>query len=116
MYYTADRHALHLSLLTMMKQTITVMQMGRTTRRGILASKFIQDYEYDVLVEMSPEYHNVVNKVRKIVKLFKCSPTKNDDILQPYVKRELGREVSLTLDCRTRWDSMVDMLSRFLQL
>ena len=89
---------------------------GEDDAQGDPGFQVIQDYEYDILVEMSPEYHNVVNKVRKIVKLFKRSPTKNDDILQPYVKRELGREVSLTLDCRTRWNSMVDMLSRFLQL
>jgi len=55
-------------------------------------------------------------EVRKVVKLFKRSPTKNDAQLQPYVKQEFGQEITLLLDCRTRWNSLVDMLSRFLQL
>ena len=71
---------------------------------------------YDVVMELSPEYRTVVNKVRKIVKLFRRSPTKNDATLQPYVKQEFGKELSLTLDCPTRWNSLVAMLSRFKQL
>lgn len=74
------------------------------------------DYNYDVLAELSHDYLNIVNKVRKIVKIFRRSPTKNDATLQPYVKKELGKELSLILDCRTRWNSLVDMLARFLQL
>ena len=46
----------------------------------------------------------------------KRSPTKNDDTLQPYVKKELGKELTLILDCKTRWNSLVDMLSRFQRL
>jgi len=76
----------------------------------------VVDDDYDVLIEMSTEYQDVVQKVRKVVKLFKRSPTKNDAQLQPYVKQELGKELSLILDCRTRWNSLVDMLSRFLQV
>jgi len=48
--------------------------------------------------------------------MFKCSPTKNDDTLQPYVKRELGREMNVILDCSIRWSSLVDMLAGFQQL
>ena len=76
----------------------------------------VVDDDYDVLVEMSTTYQDVVQKVRKVVKLFKRSPTKNDSQLQPYVKQECGREITLLLDCKTRWNSLVDMLSRFLQL
>lgn len=54
--------------------------------------------------------------MRAIVRIFRRSPTKNDAILQPYVKRELGKELSLVLDCRTRWNSLYDMLARFIQL
>ena len=74
------------------------------------------DDTYDMIVEMSDEYHTVVKKVRSIVKIFKQSPTKNDAILQPYVKREFGKDISLVLDCCTRWSSLYDMLSRFLKL
>ena len=76
----------------------------------------VVDDDYDVLVQMSTEYHNVVQKVRKVVKLFKRLPARNDTLLQPYVKQEFAREISLLLDCKTRWNSLVDMLSHFLQL
>lgn len=55
----------------------------------------------------------LVTKIRKVVKLFRKSPTKNDDVLQPYVKKEFGREISLSLDCKTRWSSMFTMLETF---
>lgn len=58
----------------------------------------------------------MVEEVRAIVKIFRRSPKKNDAILQTYVKRELGKELNLVLECRTRWNSLFNMLSRFLQL
>lgn len=33
-------------------------------------------------------YYDLLSKVRKVVKIFKNSPTKNDDILQKYVVSE----------------------------
>ena len=51
--------------------------------------------DYDLLAELSDEYQSIANKVRKVAKMFKRSPTKNDSILQPYVKREFGKEMSL---------------------
>ena len=56
----------------------------------------------NLMFELSGDYKEVVDKVRKIVKLFRRSPTKNDDTLQPYVRREYGKELVLLLDCRTR--------------
>jgi len=47
---------------------------------------------------------------------FKRSPTKSDNALQPYVKREFSKEVSVILNWRTRWSSLADMFARFLQL
>ena len=69
---------------------------------------------YNLVEELSGEYHDVVRKARNVVKIFRRSPTKNDDILQPYVKKEFGKEISVILDCRTRWSSLSDMLSRFI--
>lgn len=57
----------------------------------------------------------IVKKVRKVVKIFRRSPTKNP-ILQMYVKEKHGKELSLILDCKTRWNSLVDMLERFVLL
>lgn len=54
-------------------------------------------------------------KVRKIVKMFRRSPLKNET-LQKYVKLEFHKELNLHLDSKTRWNSLIVMLERFLQL
>jgi len=66
-----------------------------------------------MIADLSDEYREVIDKVRKTVKIFRRSPTKNDDILQPYVKKDHGHELNLILDSKTRWNSLLDMLSRF---
>lgn len=70
---------------------------------------------YDI-AELSNEYNDAIAKVRKIVKCFRRSPTKNDDNLQKYVKEEIGHELNLILDVKTRWNSLVDMLQRFVKI
>ncbi|GBN32255.1 hypothetical protein AVEN_159821-1 [Araneus ventricosus] len=66
--------------------------------------------------EVIPRYNDLFQKVRKVVKLFKRSPTKYDMYLQKYVKEDAGKELSLTLDCRTRWNSLLAMIERFHKL
>ena len=56
----------------------------------------------DLIVELSNNYQQLINKVRAVVKIFRRSPTRNDDVLQKYVILELGHERNLTLDCKTR--------------
>ena len=50
---------------------------------------------------------DLVNKVRKIVKILRRSPLKNE-ILQRYVKK--------ILDCKTRWSSLLYMLERIVKI
>jgi hypothetical protein len=57
--------------------------------------------------------NEVIKKVRKVVLYFKRSPTKNDTVFQKYVTSEHGKELSLLLDCKTRWNSLLTMLERF---
>lgn len=47
--------------------------------------------------------------------MFKRSPLKNN-YLQKYVKEELGKEVHLVIDVKTRWNSMVAMIQNFLKI
>ena len=48
--------------------------------------------------------------------MFRKSPKKND-ILQSYV-REIrnGKELKLILDCKTRWNNLLSMIERFLDM
>lgn len=46
---------------------------------------------------------------------FLRSPTKNP-ILQNCVKIKYKKELSLILDCKTRWNSLVQILERFVYL
>lgn len=68
----------------------------------------------DVL--MKPQYFATVKKVREIIKIFRKSPVKNDDVLQKYVRENNGKELSLISDCKTRWNSLFAMLKRFYEL
>ncbi|XP_035714943.1 uncharacterized protein LOC118438569 [Folsomia candida] len=57
----------------------------------------------------------LICKVRKIVKLYRKSPLRNEN-LQKYVKIEFEKELSLLLDSKTRWNSLMDMMERFYNL
>lgn len=58
----------------------------------------------------------IINKVRKTVKIFRRSPTKNDSALQKYVIADFGKEIALVLDCKTRWSRLFNMLECFYKL
>ncbi|GBN08791.1 hypothetical protein AVEN_63080-1 [Araneus ventricosus] len=66
--------------------------------------------------EVIPRYNVLLQKVRKVVKVFKRSPTKYDMYLQKYVKEDTGKDLSLILDCRTHWNSLLAMIERFHKL
>ena len=48
-----------------------------------------------------------VNKVRRVVKIFKRSPLKNET-LQKYVREKYPNGLNMILDCKTRWSSLVN--------
>jgi len=49
-----------------------------------------------------PDFHAIVEKVRKTVKLFRMSLVRNDDNLQPLSIVSFGKEKAVFLDCKTR--------------
>ena len=61
------------------------------------------------------EIENILKKVRKVIKIFRRSPMKSK-LLQKYVLLEQNKELSLVLDCKTRWSSMYEMIERFICL
>ncbi|GFV91600.1 uncharacterized protein TNCV_770661 [Trichonephila clavipes] len=87
-----------------------------------LDSEFESSVETDALFlvtyaeKNSITYINeTIKKIRNVVKLFRKSPIKND-ILQKYGKEEFGCEKMVCLDTKTRWNSLLAMLERFLEI
>ncbi|UYV71585.1 hypothetical protein LAZ67_8003773 [Cordylochernes scorpioides] len=60
---------------------------------------------------------DMTKKARVVVKLFKRSPLKNE-ILLNYMRQDnrISTSMCLILDCRTRWDSLLNMLERLLSV
>ena len=75
-----------------------------------------EEEERNIAVPLASNLQDVVQKVRKIVKLFRPSLVKNDEHLQPYIFKNLGREKMLFLDCKTRYNSFLAILERFYEL
>ena len=123
-YQLCHADGLHLAVCDVLYQNKCVVHMDRV------------DYDYDddqeeemfeegfsTIPETAPneipdcnvEIENVLKKVRKVVKIFRKSPVKNG-VLQKYVLLEQNKELSLVLDCKTRWSSMYEMIERFILL
>lgn len=56
-----------------------------------------------------------IKRMRKIILHFKRSAVQNE-MLQKQAKKDLGKELKLLLDVRTRWGSLFDAASRFLKM
>ena len=66
-------------------------------------------------VPLNDQFLPMIKNIRSTVCLFRNSPLKNK-YLQKYVQNEFGISLNLILDCKTRWNSLSDMLERFLKL
>lgn len=76
---------------------------------------YVGNFNDNNVVQMNVDYEIVLRQTRRIIKLFRKSPTKNN-LLQKYVFEEHKKEISLELDVRTRWNSLVSMINKFLKL
>ena len=59
------------------------------------------------------EVEKVLKKMQKMVKIIQRSPVKNE-VLQKYVLLVKNKELSLVLDCKTRWNSMFEMIEWYM--
>ena len=57
----------------------------------------------------------IIKKVREVVRFFRKSPVRND-ALQKEIKKEIGKELQLKLDCHTRWNSLYTMIETILKV
>lgn len=70
------------------------------------------DFEKEEEALLHSSYSSLIQSVRSTVSIFRKSPLK-DETLQKYSLLEFKKEYKLTLDCKTRWNSMCAMLERF---
>ena len=73
----------------------------------------IDNIEYSLVEDLN--INEILQNFRKIVRFFRKSPVRND-ILQRYVEEKEGKKLKLILDCRTRWNSLIPMMERLVQL
>ena len=52
----------------------------------------VAEEPFHLMAELSTEYEEAIVEARKVVKMFRKSRTKNDDVLQRYIKQETGHE------------------------
>jgi hypothetical protein len=83
---------------------------------------YLEEYPVDdLLPDLSFTYKAIIDNVREIIKSFRKSPLRME-YLQDCVRKlqtEKGlqiREVTLTLDIKTRWNSMISMLESFFKV
>ncbi len=66
-------------------------------------------------LQLKDAYHKLIIKVRKICSTFRRSPLKND-LLEAKCQQNGLRAKPLLQDTKTRWNSMLAMLKRFLEI
>ena len=74
-----------------------------------------EEDETNEVLEFTDDFQEVITKLRKIIRMFKSSSVKNN-ILQDYVNQQEGKKLQLMLDMKIRWNSLITMLKRFLQI
>ena len=57
-----------------------------------------------------------VNKTCTVVRVFRKSPVKNDEVLKPLVIKEHGKQLKLVLDCKTRRSSLLSNAKKLLSV
>jgi hypothetical protein len=75
------------------------------------ADEFIE-FDAEDVPELNLILKPIIKKIRDTVKIF-CKSSNKNEILQKYVKTEVGKELNLKLDCCTRWSSIALMIERF---
>lgn len=127
-------HGIHLAVIEVLykKPTVVTTQSGENGGEAIVEDDLDDDFDDDdtqsfvvenhdtnvQAADLTDDFnlHNLITKIRTVVKLFRRSPTKNDEVLQRYVIGEFGEDLVLILDCKIRWSSLLTMIERFHKL
>ena len=107
-------HGIHLAVCD------TLCKKSLTEKANIEFEDDSSDEEFDfeddaTVIYLQPFVGECIKKVRAIVVFFHRSPLSNDK-LQFFVRAGNGSDLKLINDCRTRWNSLLSMLERYVQL
>lgn len=106
-------HAIHLAVLDFFESECVSIQYKNVSDEFSICSSETEEYtQLNTISHIS--INSAIQKVRKIVKVFRRSTLKNE-ILQKYIKQDFGTEAVLHYDCKTRWNSTHKMLNIFLK-
>lgn len=120
-------HAIHLAIRKVLYSTKTDEQQQNLINQNCEDSSeddddeneedFETNFPEDSSLVLNESIHDTLKKVRDIVSFFKKSPVRNG-LLQKYVKEITGstRELKLKKDCPTRWNSILAMAKRFVEI
>lgn len=75
----------------------------------------VTEQEQDFHVLQEGAHLSAIAYVRSLMKFFKKSPKKNSE-LQQSIKAGEGKELSVLLDIRIRWNSLLPMIERYLRI
>lgn len=76
---------------------------------------FYLEEEEGIPNNLIPAVQSGLEKIRKIIRKFRKSPVKND-FLQKKLQEIYGKEKELVLDVKTRWNSLITMVKRYLEV
>ena len=67
------------------------------------------------IIDLTEDFQGVIKNLKRIIRIIKTSSVKNN-ILQRYVNEQESKILHLMLDIKTRWNSLIQMLKRFLKI
>lgn len=114
-------HAVHLAVCDVVYQNKSVNVKQSDDVSSSNESSDDEDAALDIdscrhnKIELSKNMKNIIQKIRGVISTICKSPVRND-ILQKHVMADFNKELCLLLDVKTRWNSLLTMLERFLKL
>lgn len=113
-------HGIHLAVLEVIYQndsplvTAEEEQPEEDSGEDVGESGF-EIEQSEVPLDLKKNLGDIVKNIRRIVKYFRISPLK-EEVLKAYTKAAHGKDIALVLDVRTRWNSLLLMIERFMLL
>ena len=97
------------------RETVSVDDTGDSDDDDDPGGDWIVDDTPQSPIRLNSNYREIVDKVVKIVRFFRKSAKKNDD-LQDLIEADFKKEYALVKNCPTRWNCLLCLLRRFVKV